>query len=197
MSKTKILTIVFGIVAVGLAYYLYYSINTSIEETRKIQRAEARIIEQLKMIREAESAFEAVNGQYTSDWDKLLAFVDTGRFYLTTRKETVIQLDYGADSIYVEIDTLGTVGVQDSIFKASKWPKFKLSTLPYVPGVDPPTKFDIWADKIEKSGKMVNAIEVVNPKPINPERNPESELKSKLPLRFGSRTSVTTSGNWE
>lgn len=197
MNTTKILTIVFGVIALGLGYYLYASINTSIEESNRIARMEARIIEQLQMIREAELAYEAVNRQYTSDWDKLLAFVDTGRFYITSRKETVIQLDYGADSTHVAIDTLGTVPVKDSIFSKSKWPRFNLATLPYVPGVDPPTKFEIWADRIDKSGVKVNAIEVVNPRPVNPERDPDSEYNTKKPLRFGSRTSVTTAGNWE
>lgn len=197
MSTTKILTIVFGVVALGLAFYLYYSIDSSIEEGKRIARLEARIIEQLKMIRDAEIAYEAVYGQYTSDWNKLLAFVDTGSFYITSRKETVYTLAYGADSTSVEIDTLGMVAVMDSLFTPAKWPKFNLATLPYVPGVEPPTKFNIWADKIEKSGVKVNAIEVVNPKPINPARDEESEYNSKKPLRFGSRTSITTAGNWE
>ncbi|MEQ9307331.1 MAG: hypothetical protein RJQ14_25685 [Marinoscillum sp.] len=197
MSKTKIFSIVFGIVAAGLAIYLYYSINSSIQETNRIAKMEARIIEQLKMIREAELAFLSVNGRYTSDWDKLIAFVDTGSFYITEKTETVITLDYGADSTYVEIDTLGTVGVKDSLFKPSKWPRFNLASLPYVPGVEPATKFEIWADKIDKSGVKVNAIEVKNPSPINPNRDEESEYTTKKPLRFGSKTSVTTAGNWE
>lgn len=197
MSKTKIFSYIFGIIAIGLAYYLYHSISSSIQETERIAKFEARIIEQLKMIREAELAYAAVHGQYTSDWDKLTSFLDTGSFYITERTETVITLDYGADSTYVEIDTIGTVPVRDSVFTAKKWPKFNLSTLAYVPGVEPPTKFDIWADKIEKSGVKVNAIEVKNPRPINPERDEESEYNTKKPLRFGSRTSVTTAGNWE
>ncbi|RED97506.1 hypothetical protein [Marinoscillum furvescens] len=197
MSKTKIFSYIFGIIAIGLAYYLYNSISTSIQETERIAKLEARIIEQLKMIREAELAYAAVHGQYTSDWEKLTNFLDTGSFYITERTETVITLDYGADSTHVEIDTIGTVPVRDSLFTADKWPKFNLSTLPYVPGVEPPTKFDVWADKIEKSGVKVNAIEVKNPKPVNPERDEESEYNTKKPLRFGSRTSVTTAGNWE
>lgn len=197
MSKTKIFTIFFGIVAAGLAYYLYYSIDSEIEKTNRIERLEARIIEQLKMIREAETAYLAVNGQYTSNWDKLISFVDTGRFYIVEKQEFVKTLDYGADSTWVEVDTIGTAGVKDSLFKKSQWPKFNLSTLAYVPGVDPPTKFDIWADKIDKSGVKVNAIEVKNPSPINPERDEENEYNTKKPLRFGSRTSVTTAGNWE
>ncbi len=197
MSKTKIFTIVFGLLALFLAWYLYDSIDSSIEESQRIAKAEARIIEQLKMIREAEIAYLSVNGQYTSDWDKLLAFVDTGRFYITEKTEFVKTLAYGADSTWIVVDTLGTIPIMDSVFTKSKWPRFNLSTLPYVPGVEPPTKFEVWADKIDKSGVKVNAIEVKNPSPINPERDEESEYQTRKPLRFGSKTSVTTSGNWE
>lgn len=197
MSTTKILTYVFGVISVILAYLLYNSINSSIEAEKQIARVEARVIEQLKMIREAELAYASVYGQYTSDYDKLLAFVDSGKFYLVQKVETIIPLAYGRDSIYVEIDTLGTKSVQDSIFKADKWPRFELASLPYVPGLETPTKFLIWADKIEKSGVKVNVIEVVDPMPVNKLRKEDNEINSMKPLRFGSRTSVTTAGNWE
>ena len=85
------------VVWVSLAVFLVYSIKSSIDEAKRIEQAEARIIEQLKMIREAEIAYMQVNGQYTSDWDKLAAFIDTGSFYLTERSETIITLPYGKD----------------------------------------------------------------------------------------------------
>ncbi len=156
---------------------------------------EAAIIDQLIQIRDAQLAFKAVNGTYTSEWDKLLAFVDTGQFYITERTETIITLDYGADSLYVEIDTLGTILVRDSVF--SKYPNFDLQLLPIVPGLDPPVRFSMWADKIPKAGLMVDVVEVWNPSPVDPERKEDSEFNTKKPLRFGSRTSVTTAGNWE
>ena len=197
MTTTRILTFVFAIVSLGLAYYLYYVIDTSISEAKRIQRMESAIVDKLKMVREAQLAFKAVNSRYTSDWDALLAFVDTGSFYITERTETIITLAYGADSTYVEIDTLGTVLVKDSIFGPDKYPNFQLSQLPYVPGVNPPVKFNMWADKITKAGVLVDVLEVVNPQPVNPERDEESEYNTKKPLRFGSRSSVTTAGNWE
>ncbi|MEP0986877.1 hypothetical protein [Ekhidna sp.] len=197
MSKTKIVSVVMLVVWVSLAVFLVYSIKSSINEAERIENAEARIIEQLKMIREAEIAYMTVNGQYTSDWDKLLAFIDTGKFYLTEKTETIIPQPYGKDSIIVDIDTLGTVPVMDSLFRAGKWPNFNLETLPYVPGVQPPVKFDVWADRISKAGLLVNAIEVKNPRPVDPSRDEESEYNTRKPLRFGSRTSVTTAGNWE
>ncbi|MEM9325801.1 MAG: hypothetical protein AAGA85_09100 [Bacteroidota bacterium] len=197
MTTTRILTAVFAIVSLGLAYYLYYVIDSSISEARRIARMETAIIDKLKMVREAQLAFKAVNSRYTSDWDALMAFIDTGSFYITERTETIITLDYGADSTYVEIDTLGTVLVKDSIFGPDKYPNFQLSQLPYVPGINPPVKFNMWAEKITKAGVLVDVIEVINPQPVNPERDEESEYNTKKPLRFGSRSTVTTAGNWE
>jgi len=197
MSTTRILTIVFALTSVGLAYFLFNSINSSIKEAKRIERVETAVIEKLKMIREAQLAYKAVNGQYTSDWDKLINFVDTGSFYLIERKETVITLDYGADSTYVELDTLGTVLVRDSVFNEKKYPKFNLETLAFVPGVEGNVKFQMFADKITKSGVLVDVVEVWNPNPVNPARDEESEYNTKKPLRFGSRTAVTTAGNWE
>jgi len=181
----------------GLAYYLYYSINTTIQETERISTMEAAIIDQLKLIREAELGYKAVFGQYTSNWDSLLHFVDSGYFYIIQRTETVFTLDYGADSTSVQTDTLGRVQVIDSLFGAKKYPNFQLSELPFVPGISPKTKFLVWADEIKKANLLVSAIEVWNPSPIDPDRDEDSEINIRKPLRFGSRTNITTAGNWE
>jgi len=114
---------------------------------------------------------------------------------LTEKTETIIPQPYGKDSIYVEIDTLGTKSVIDSLYGSNKWPRFNLATLVLVPGTT--VEFDVWADKIVKAGLLVNAIEVKNPRPVDPSRDEDSEYNTRKPLRFGSRTSVTTAGNWE
>ena len=44
---------------------------------------------------------------------------------------------------------------------------------------------------------MVNVVEVRNPKPINQNRKESNEANIHKPLRFGSRISITTAGNWE
>ena len=191
MNVTKILTIVFYLVSIGLAYFLVSGIANDIEQEKVIRSVEAKVIDKLMQIREAQQAYRAVNGAFTSDWDKLVNFVDTGVLYITERKETIIQLDYGADSVYVEIDTLGSVQVIDSLYSSD----FQVDRLPYVPDSD--KKFLIWADKINKSGVMVDVIEIVDPDPVDPTRNEENEIKNRKPLRFGSRTDVTTAGNWE
>jgi hypothetical protein len=61
-----------------------------------------------------------------------------------------------------------------------------------VPGTN--TKFDIFADKINRSGVTVDVFEVKDPNPVNPERRKNNNEKA---LRVGSRTDVTIAGNWE
>jgi len=196
MNTTRIISIAALIVSIVLAVLLYKSIFDSIDEAERIEKIESKVINKLMMIRDAQKAYQSVNGQYTSDWDKLLNFIDSGQFYITSRIEHIITLEYGADSVYVEIDTLGTKLVKDSIFSRMKYPKFDLATLPYSP-VDGTKKFGMWADKIDKSGVSVDVVEVWNPVPANPARKESNEARTRKPLRFGSRTSITTSGNWE
>lgn len=196
MNLTKILSIVFLVVALGLGAYLYLRIDSKIQEDKTIAQIEQQIIQKLKMIRDAETAYQAIHGQYTSDWNKLTSFIDTGKIFIIQRKEIVIPGPYGRDSIYRQIDTLGTVLVKDSLFSEKKYPNFNLQRLPYIPGKQDKT-FEIFADVIDRNGIQVDVIEVRDIDPINPARDEKNPSFNRKPLRFGSRTEVTTSGNWE
>jgi hypothetical protein len=190
MNLTKILSIVFFVIAIGLAYYLIDSIKFSMEEEDRIARNERSVIQRLQMIRDGQIAYQAVHRQYTDDWNALLKFIEEGKIYLTQRRETIIPLEYGADSVIVEIDTLGSVPVKDSLFNERRYPNFNLSRLPYIPGSD--KQFELFADKITRGGVQVNVFEVRDVDPVNPRRRERDN-----PLRVGSRTEVTTAGNWE
>lgn len=76
-----------------------------------------------------------------------------------------------------------------------------LDNLPYVPGYDKEEnkKFEIFAAKIPMgaAGLLVDVIEVKNPYPFDRTRKEDHDIKNRRPLRFGSRTDATTSGNWE
>lgn len=74
-------------------------------------------------------------------------------------------------------------------------PNVDIKTLGKVPGTD--KDFEIFTAKIDRNGVKVAVIEVKDPAPINPERKESNEAKNRKPLRFGSRTDVNTSGNWE
>lgn len=195
MNPTKILTIVLFLVSIGLGYYLFNSIKFKIDEEENIAKSEARVINKLKMIRDAQLAFMGVNGKYTGSWDSLLSFIDTGKIFLTQRREETKLLEYGVEETTVFVDTLGSILVKDSLFSPTTYPNFNLSTLPIIPGTD--AKFEMWASKINKGGVMVDVVEVRDTKPVDPKRKESNEANIKKPLRFGSKTSITTAGNWE
>tara|TARA_B100000676_G_scaffold74164_1_gene73872 strand:+ start:1339 stop:1923 length:585 start_codon:yes stop_codon:yes gene_type:complete len=194
MKNLKYYTYGTLLLAAGLAFFLVSRIKYSIDEEARINAAEDKVIEKLKMIRDAQIAFQSVNGKYANEWDSLLNFVENGNIFLIQRREETVLLDYGAEETTLYLDTLGSVTVIDSLF--SSIPNFKASNLIFVPGYEN-VKFEIWASKIEKGGVEVDVVEVRNPKPFDPNRKEANEANINKPLRFGSRTSITTAGNWE
>ena len=194
MKNLKYYTYGTLLLAAGLAFFLVSRIKYSIDEEARINASEDKVIEKLKMIRDAQIAFQSVNGKYANEWDSLLNFVENGNIFLIQRREETVLLDYGAEETTLYLDTLGSVTVIDSLF--SSIPNFVASNLIYVPGYDD-VKFEIWASKIEKGGVEVDVVEVRNPKPFDPNRKESNEANINKPLRFGSRTSITTAGNWE
>lgn len=270
MNLTKIISIVLFIVSIGLAYYLYDSINSTIETNEKIAATERLTIDKLEIIREAEKAFLEQNGRYTASWDSLINFIKNGVVPITVRTETIIPKSYGEEEVIVKVDTIGQISAQEKIFKKNYtvnaadngtflsfyvkegdraikggksyrmrkdgnekadeysflesgtinslsnirsgdkvtkgqllitfWDYYlntdiDINTLNKVPGSG--ETFEIYVGKIDRNGIKVNVIEVKDPKPINPARKASNEAKNRQPLQFGSKTDVTTAGNWE
>lgn len=117
MNLTKILSIVLFLVSVGLAWYLYNSINSTIEFRESILSTEKQITDKLSVIREAEKAFLEQHGRYTSNWDSLINFIESGRVPITLRTEKITPLSYGEEKVEVIIDTIGFMPAKDRIFK--------------------------------------------------------------------------------
>lgn len=67
-----------------------------------------------------------------------------------------------------------------------------IRNLPYLPG-STDKKFDLFAGTIVRGNVVVDVFEVKDTDPVNPARKVRGE---ENPLRVGSRTDVTTSGNW-
>ncbi len=116
MVGTRILSIFFFLVAIGLAILLVLKIKEKIDADAHIAKQESMVKTKLHMIRDAEVAYLAVNGKYTGSFDTLISFVDTGSIYLTQKSEEIIMKEYGGEDVIVTIDTLGKVSVKDSIF---------------------------------------------------------------------------------
>ncbi|WP_194777353.1 hypothetical protein [Pararhodonellum marinum] len=193
MNLTKILSIVFLLGALGLGYALYKSVDNVLEEEKRIARIEARVIEKLIMLRDAQIAYQASNKEYAPTWDSLRQFIQDGKIWLVQRTEETKLLEYGKEETTVTFDTLGSVGVMDSLFNERKYPDFNLEALAVVPGSGG-LQFEFFTDKVERSGRQVSVFEIRDPAPVNPNRRQNNNEKA---LRVGSRTDTSTSGNWE
>lgn len=193
MNLNKILSVVFLLVALGLGYMLYLSVDRVIEDEKRIARTEARIIEKLQMLRDAQIAYQGTHGEYAGNWNDLRNFIENGNIFIVQRTETTELLDYGKEETTVTFDTLGRVDVMDSLFNERKYPDFNLDALPVVPGSEG-EQFEFFADKIERSNREIGVFEIRDPSPINPERRINNNANA---LKVGSRTDASTSGNWE
>ena len=194
MNLTKVLSIVFFAIASVLGYFLWKGVDDVVEQEKRVALLEAATIEKLEMLRDAQLAYQAANGKYSSTWDSLRTFIETGTIWIVQRTETTKLLDYGAEEINVSYDTIGSIAVLDSLFSPAKYPDLKLDLLPVVPGSGG-KRFEFFADKIEKTGGYkVSVFEIRDPAPINLERRANNNEKA---LRVGSRTDASTEGNWK
>jgi hypothetical protein len=194
MNLTKVLSLVFFVVALGLGYFLWKGVDDVVEQEKRVALLEAATIEKLEMLRDAQLAFQASNGKYAGTWDSLKTFIETGTIWIVQRTETTKLLDYGAEETKVSYDTIGSIAVMDSLFSPAKYPDLKIDLLPVVPGSGG-KQFDFFADKIEKAGGYkVSVFEIRDPSPINPIRKANNNEKA---LRVGSRTDASTEGNWK
>lgn len=193
MNQTKILSIVFFAVAIGLAYRLYKGVDDVVEEEKRIALIEAATIEKLQMLRDAELAFQASNGKYADNWNDLKNFIQTGKIWIVQRTETTKLLEYGKEEITVSFDTLGSVLVMDSLFNERKFPNLNLEAMATVPASGG-KQFEFFADKIERNSYKIDVFEIRDPAPVNPARKLNNNEKA---LKVGSRTDASTEGNWK
>ncbi len=69
-----------------------------------------------------------------------------------------------------------------------------VANLPYIPGSKTGKKFELWAGKVAKGNVVADVFEAKDTDPVNPARRKNNMENA---LRVGSKTDVSTSGNWE
>ena len=117
--------VVLWVLIVFFSYKIYDSINGPINFNQTKNERYAQVIDRLKDIRKAQIAHKDVKGVFANNFDSLVAFVDTGIFTLIQKRDSsYLEYDktYRIDMLkeVVVIDTLGTVGVRDSLFGTSR-----------------------------------------------------------------------------
>jgi len=196
--RSLILKVVLAIVAIGLSYWLYEIIQAPIRfEKQKMRRMEV-VKEKLIAIRTAQAAFKEVNGEFAPSFERLTAFIDTGKFTLLQRRDSSYRFFnelYQQEDIKdtIVIDTLGYASIKDSLF--SETDLTTMNVIPYSRG----SNFEMDAGKIVKEGGLIVQVFVA----IAPKQEYLKGLDRDLintnakDLQVGSMTEATLNGNWQ
>ncbi len=205
-----VIQLVLWIAIIFLGYLVFNSIYEPIKFNEVKEARYAKVIENLKDIRDAELAHRTVTGQFEGNWDSLVRFIDTAQFTLTQRRDTMemdeeYRYSYGVDRSIeiVLIDTLGYKSVKDSLFKGSD--RYKTMMNVPVKGVD--AQFELQAGSVDKSGSQIPVFVARIAKNIllNDQDkdlvNQEKEIVgvdnvNGAYIQVGSMEDIKTSGNW-
>lgn len=205
-----VIQLVLWIVIIFLGYLVFNSIYEPIKFNEVKEARYAKVINNLKDIRDAELAHRTVTGKFEGDWDKLVRFLDTAQFTLTQRRDTTVMDEeyrktYGVDRRIeiVVIDTLGYKSVKDSLFKGTD--RYKTMMNIPIKGVD--QKFELNAGTVNKNNTQIPVFEAKVAKSVvlyDQDKDLVNQAEEivgvdEVPGPFisvGSMEEVKTSGNW-
>ncbi len=194
--------------AVFLGYSIYDSIMGPIRFNTEKKVRYAKVINHLRMIRDAEEAHKTITGTYERNGEKLIKFIDTAQFAITNTHNEIVEVNKGTkyQPIMVEIeqkvtDTTGYESVKNTLFNKRDYTKmmqvpdtdasFKLSVgfIRKVAGLELPV-FQASVDKAIILKGMSKSL-------INQEKEAigGDEVKGPL-LSVGSLEEVNSNGNW-
>ncbi|MBL4605376.1 MAG: hypothetical protein JKY02_06900, partial [Flavobacteriaceae bacterium] len=203
-----IASIVFLALTALLIYKIYDGVMKPINFNKNKKVKYAKVIKNLKIIRDAEIAYKEVNGQYTKDKALLIRFIDTAQRAIVETRDTVVKVNKGSKWQPVMIDVekriKDTIGYE-SILKDFEDRDYK--NMFKVPGVDG-KEFELQTGSIEKlAGLEVPVFEARTEKePIlkgmdislvkqEKEAIATDQIKGEY-VSVGSLNEITTGGNW-
>jgi hypothetical protein len=199
------------VVIIGLAYLVFNSVYEPIQFNKIKEKRYAKVVDNLKDLREAELAHKEVIGTFEDDFGKLVKFIDTAEFAITQRRDTTVldeeyKRQYGVDE-YIEkviIDTLGFVPVKDSLFDGNKERYTNMINVP-IEGVD--AQFELDAGTITKGQTKIPVFRARVAKSVvlqgldkelvlqQNEVQSVDDINGRY-INVGSLEEVNTKGNW-
>ncbi|GGK58702.1 MULTISPECIES: hypothetical protein [Flavobacteriaceae] len=197
-----------SIILIGLAALLVYKINFEIRKPIKFNKEKkeryAKVISNLKIIRDAEVAHKKVTGTYTANGEDLIKFIDTAKFALTQTRNVPKTINVGG-GITKEIEerVVDTIGYEDV---RTQFVGTNYKNMMQIPGTD--QKFKIEVGFIEKiAGLKAPVFEVKVDKALilkgmdinlvkqEKEAIGGEEIRGEY-VRVGSLGEVSEDGNW-
>ncbi|NEW78398.1 MAG: hypothetical protein GZ086_03000 [Gelidibacter sp.] len=199
---------VISILLIAIAIFLVYKINFEITKPIKFNTEKkekyAKVINKLKIIRDAEVAYKKVNGNYTTDGEALIQFIENGKYALTQTRYVPKTISIGGGiTKTVEERVVDTIGYED-VKNAFSGKDYK--NMMKIPGTDQNFKIEI--GEIEKIvGLKAPVFEVKVDKSLILAGMDENLMKQEKEaiggeevrgefIRVGSLTDVSEDGNW-
>ena len=199
-----LITIILYGAAIYLAYISYQSVMEPIHFNKEKVARYSKVINNLKMIRDAQAAHRTVTGTYAAKGEDLIKFIDTAKFAVTKDRNEVKIVNKGGgiteEVEYMVTDTIGYTDVRAEF--AGK----DYKNMMHVPGTD--ATFEMAIGTVTKShgdqrkvyeAKVKKSIVLhgLNPDLIRFEEATEDNDQVKgAYIRVGSLVDVSDSGNW-
>lgn len=198
-------SIVLLLLAVFLGFKIYNGIMEPIEFNKVKVKKYAPVVENLKIIRDAEVKFFEKYGKYTKDKAILIKFIEEAKLALTETRTVIDKVNKGGGVIIdVERRVTDTIGYEP-VLKYFEGRDFK--NMFKVPGVEG-AEFELEIGEVEKvQGLVVGTFMARTSKKAILEGLNESLVKQELEviqtdqikgeyISVGSLEDVTTGGNW-
>ena len=197
-----------SIILIALAAFLVYKINFEIVKPIKFNKEKrvkyAKVIKNLKIIRDAEVAHKRVTGNYIADGDSLIRFIDSAKFALTQTRNVPKTINLGG-GITKEIEerVVDTIGYEDvrASFVGRDYKnmmqipgtgenfKIEVGEIEKIAGLKAPV-FEVKVDKaLILKGMDINLVKQEK------EAIGGEEVRGEY-LRVGSLAEVSEDGNW-
>ena len=205
-----VINIILFAIIVLLAWQVVKSIQAPIKFNNEQKAREAKVIERLLDIRNAEVLYKNATNKYTDNFDTLINFCQTAEIPVV---QMISKQNLEDSTYYTVYDTIGYVKVMDSL--KSKRENFNINELKVVPFSQPQTNFELEAGTKETSGIKVPLFEARTPYEVYLGQPGaafnEKEWKQRVDnlkaekesinryagLKVGSMEEASTEGNWE
>lgn len=191
-----------------LSYAIYDTIMAPIRFNTEKKVRYAKVIQNLRMIRDAQDAHKTITGEYERSGEKLIKFLDTAKFAITNTHNEIKTVNKGTkwQPIMVEIeekvtDTTGYEAVKESVFQNRDYTKmlmvpnseetFKITVgyIQKVAGLEVP----VFIAKIDKA----IILKGLDNHLVEQEKEAIGGDEVKGPfLSVGSLDEVNSNGNW-
>ncbi len=204
-----IINIILFAIIVLLAWQVVKSIQAPIKFNKEQKAREAKVVERLIDIRNAEVLYKNATSQYTNSFDTLIKFCQTAEI------PVVNIIPDPTDTTFTRTinDTIDFIKVMDSI--RGKRDNFNINDIKWVPFSEPQQQYELEAGMINRNGIDIPVFEARTPyevylaipgaafneKEWNQRRDNAKAEKESINryagLKVGSMEEATTDGNWE